>query len=183
MKEIWRDIQGYEGLYQISNLGNVKSVKRIVKRGTNFKPVNERILKAGDNDGYKYIILSKSGKTKTGWIHRLVAQAFIPNPDNLPCINHKDENPSNNAVDNLEWCNYSYNNSYNDMRIKAAIPRRKAILQYNKDGEFIREWSHAREASEELGINKRAIYECCKGRSRTAGGFIWKRVEDMNGKH
>lgn len=179
MQELWRDIKDYEGLYQISNLGRVKSVGRIVKRGTNFKPVCERVLKMGDKDGYKYVILSKSGKTKTGWVHRLVAQAFIPNPDKLLCINHKDENPSNNRVDNLEWCTHSYNNSYNDTRIKAAISRRKPVLQYTKDGKFIREWSHAREAAEVLGLNKRAIYECCVGRSRTSGGYIWKRKENM----
>ena len=179
MQEIWRDIKGYEGLYQISNFGNVKSVERIVKRGTNFKPVCERVLKTGDKGGYKYVILSKNGKTKTGWVHRLVAQAFIPNPDNLPCINHKDEHPSNNRVDNLEWCTHSYNNSYNDVRIKAAVSKRKSVLQYTKDGKFIREWSHAREAAEVLGLNKRAIYECCVGRSRTSGGYIWKRKENM----
>jgi hypothetical protein len=179
MQEIWRDIKDYEGLYQISNLGRVKSVERIVKRGTNFKPVRERVLKMGDKDGYKYVILSKSGKTKTGWIHRLVAQAFIPNPDDLPCINHKDENPSNNHVNNLEWCTHSYNNSYNDIRIKAARNKRKPIIQYSKDGTFIREWSHAREASEALGLSKRAIYECCVGRSKTSGGYIWKRKENM----
>lgn len=180
MQEIWKDIKDYEGLYQISNLGRVKSVGRIVKRGTNFKPVCERVLKMGDKDGYKYVILSKSGKTKTGWVHRLVAQAFIPNPDNLPCINHKDENPSNNVVNNLEWCTHSYNNSYNDVRIRAAMDKRKPIIQYAKDGTFIREWSHAREAAEALGMNKRSIYNCCTGRCRTSGGYIWKRKENMN---
>ena len=156
MQELWRDINGYEGLYQISNFGNVKSVERVVKRGTNFKPVCERVLKTGDKDGYKYVILSKNGKTKTGWVHRLVAQAFIPNPDKLLCINHKDENP-----------------------IKAAVSKRKSVLQYTKDGKFIREWSHAREAAEALGLSKRAIYECCVGRSKTSGGYIWKRKENM----
>ena len=73
----------------------------------------------------------------------------------------------------------SYNNSYNDIRIKAAVSKRKSVLQYTKDGKFIREWSHAREAAEALGLNKRAIYECCVGRSRTSGGYIWKRKENM----
>ena len=115
MQEIWKDIKDYEGLYQVSNLGRIKSCERIVKRGDNHKPVKERILKMGDKCGYKYVILSKSGKGKTGWVHRLVAQAFISNPDNLSCINHKDENPTNNRVDNLEWCTYRYNNTYNDI--------------------------------------------------------------------
>ena len=179
MQEVWKDIKGYEGLYQISNFGNVKSLCRIVKRGTNYKPVCERLLKSSLNKGYAYVILSKSGKTKTAWVHRLVAETFIPNPNNLPCINHKDENSSNNNVNNLEWCSYSYNNSYNDVRVRSAITKRKAILQFDKNGNFIKEWSHAREASEALGLNKRAIYECCKGRSKTSGGYIWKRVEDI----
>ena len=104
-----------------------------------------------------------------------MAKAFIPNPDNLPCVNHKDENPSNNCVDNLEWCTYGYNLAYNDLAKRKAIDKRKPILQYSKDGEFIREWSHAREAAEALGLNKRAIYENCAGRSKSSGGFIWKR--------
>ena len=176
MQEEWRDIKDFEGLYQISNLGRVKSVARIVKRGTNYKPVAERLLKFGGKErGSYFVILSKDGHTYTRYVHRLVAQAFLPNPNNLPVVNHKDENPLNDVVTNLEWCTWSYNNSYNDLRKRAAECKRKPILQYSKDGEFIREWSHAREASETLGISKRAIYECCVGRSKTSGGFIWKR--------
>lgn len=176
MQEIWKDIKNYEGLYQVSNLGRVKSINRVVKRGDNFKPVCERILKpGGKNRGSYFVILSKNGKSSTKYIHRLVAQAFIPNPNNLPVVNHKDENPLNDNVDNLEWCTWSYNNSYNDLRKRAAKSKRKPVIQYSKSGEFIKEWSHAREAAETLGINKRAIYECCVGRSKTSGGFIWKR--------
>lgn len=181
--EVWKDIEGYEGLYQVSNLGRVKSLKRIVNRGTNFKPVNERILKPSYNKDYAYIVLSKHGITKSKFIHQLVARAFIPNPNNYPIINHKDENPRNNRADNLEWCTHSYNLSYKDLRKRVAISKRKAIRQYSKSGEFIKEWSHAREAAEQLGLNKRAIYECCKGRCKTSGGYIWKRVEDIQEKH
>lgn len=175
MNEIWKDIKDFEGLYQVSNFGNVKSVARIVRRGTNFKPVEERILKPCVRNGYKHVMLSKNGKRVTGNIHRLVAQAFISNPNNLPCINHKDENPSNNCVSNLEWCTRSYNNSYNRLRERAAITKRKPILQFDLDGNFIKEWSHAREAAEVLGLNKRAIYGACTGRLKTSGGFVWKR--------
>lgn len=182
MQEIWEDIKGFEGYYQISNLGNVKSLCRVVKRGKNYKPVNERILKPYYHDGYPEVVLSINGNPRTFSIHRLVAEAFIPNPNKLPIINHKDENPSNNRVDNLEWCTYSYNLAYNDARVKAAVPKRKAIRQYTKDGVFIKEWSHARDAAEALKLNKRAIYECCKGRCKTSGGYIWKRVEDIQEK-
>lgn len=180
--EIWRDVEGYEGLYQVSSLGRVKSLRRTVSRGTNFKPVRERILKPGYNKNYAYVVLSKHGVTKTKYIHQLVARTFIPNTNNYPILNHKDENPRNNCVDNLEWCTYSYNLSYNDLRKRVAVSRRKAVRQYSKSGEFIKEWSHAREAAEALGLNKRAIYECCVGRSKTSGGYIWKRVEDIQKK-
>ena len=116
MEEIWKDIKGYEGLYQVSNLGRVKSLSHIVQRKFSSYSVKEKILKpAKDKQGYHYLVLCVNCKTKTFQVHRLVAQAFIENPNSLPCINHKDENPSNNRVDNLEWCTYSYNNTYNDL--------------------------------------------------------------------
>lgn len=175
----WADIAGYEGYYKVSNDGEVKSVRRVVKRGSNYKPVEERLLKLGNNHGYRTVALSKNGKVFYYQVHRLVAVAFIPNPNNLSCVNHKDENPANNCVNNLEWCTKSYNNSYNKARIKAAISKRKVVLQFNKDGKFIREWSYAKEAADALNLNKRAIYECCKGRCKTSGGYIWKRKEDI----
>lgn len=94
-EEIWKDVVGYEGLYKVSNLGNVYSnyVHRSLKQG------NHR-------DGYKFVILNKNGKSKYMSVHRLVATAFIPNQDDLPEVNHKDEDKTNNCVDNLEWCNY-----------------------------------------------------------------------------
>lgn len=112
--EEWRDIEGYEGLYQISNLGRVKSLSRIAidRRGIPHY-VNERILKqAFDKNGYCLVGLHINGKIKSGKVHRLVASAFIDNPHNLPDVNHKDENKSNNNVDNLEWCTPKYNINY-----------------------------------------------------------------------
>lgn len=117
MTEIWRDIQGFEGIYMISNLGNLKSLDRIVnckngkcriRRGVCFKVCKD------NRNRYKYVTLwDRNGKFLKTSIHRLVAQAFIPNPNNYPIINHKDENQRNNRVDNLEWCTYKYNNEYN----------------------------------------------------------------------
>lgn len=117
MIELWKDIKNYEGLYQVSNLGNVKSVDRYVYAGDNsnhkYQHIKERNLKLSGGDKYIQVRLCKNGKIKAFLVHRLVAEAFIPNPDNLPCINHKDENPKNNQAENLEWCTYTYNNEYN----------------------------------------------------------------------
>jgi len=118
MIELWKDIKNYEGLYQVSNLGNVKSVDRYVYAGDNsnhkYQHIKERNLKLSGGDKYIQVHLCKNGKIKAFLVHRLVAEAFIPNPDNLPCINHKDENPKNNQAENLEWCTYKYNNEYNE---------------------------------------------------------------------
>ena len=107
MVEIWKDIPGYEGIYAVSNFGKVKSLQR-TRKGSygSIRIVYEKILNHKiDKDGYHIVTLSKEGKTKCIGVHRLVAQAFLPNIYNLPMVNHKDENPSNNFVDNLEWCN------------------------------------------------------------------------------
>lgn len=178
LKELWSPVKGYETLYAISNYGRVKSIARVVKRSTSPIKVRERILKCSLNKGYKFVVFSRWGKLRTKYIHRLVAEAFVPNPNGFKIINHKDENKVNNIYTNLEWCSSSYNNSYNGAAVRRAILKRKPISQYDKDGVFIRNWAHAREAAEELGISKRAIYECCKGRSRTSGGFIWKRIKN-----
>jgi hypothetical protein len=111
--EEWRDIKGYEGLYQVSNLGRVKSLSRTIERskyGSIF--VSEKILSTNSTKGYLYVSLCKCGKQKRVRVHRLVAEAFIPNQDNLPEVNHKDENKENNAVSNLEWCTNKYNCNY-----------------------------------------------------------------------
>lgn len=110
MKKIWKDINEYEGLYQISNYGEVKSInKKIIKKPSKLPK------------GYLQICLSKNGKSKYVSIHRLVAQAFIPNPNNLPCVNHKDCNPQNNKVSNLEWISYKDNNNYKNHHLKRYI--------------------------------------------------------------
>lgn len=115
LQEIWNDIQGYEGLYQVSNFGRVKSLpkKHDISMGKGYYITKERILQPGeDKDGYLQVGLRKNKKTKMRKIHRLVAETFIPNLNNLPQVNHKDENKQNNDVINLEWCNNSYNQNY-----------------------------------------------------------------------
>lgn len=161
--EIWKDIEGYEGLYQVSSEGMVKSL--------NYNRTGEeRILKSGkDKDGYLYVILYKEGNTKTFSVHRLVAQAFLNNPDNLQQVNHIDENPTNNSVDNLEWCTAKYNVNYGTRTEKTQKP----ILQFSKTGEFIRKWESGTQVERELGIDNSSIAKCCKGKQKTAGNFRW----------
>ena len=115
MQEIWKDIEGYEGLYQVSNKGRVKSLSRLVVRvGKPNYITKEKILKCSElkGTGYPAVKLGSNNNFKSMLVHRLVAQAFIPNPDNLPQVNHKDEIRTNNCVDNLEWCDSKYNNNY-----------------------------------------------------------------------
>lgn len=143
MQEVWKNIKGYEGLYQVSNYGNVKSCDRYVfaGAGSNHKTqhIKERLLSKKGGAKYIQVSLSKNGKTKPFLIHRLVAEAFIPNPDNLPCVNHKDENKHNNNADNLEWCTYKYNNEYNGRVDKCKYKISKTLkgrpLSYKRTNE------------------------------------------------
>ena len=119
MEEIWKDIKGYEGKYQVSNLGNVKSLARFQQNHSKLQKVKERILSQDStgkecyNEKFRKIVhLCKDGKVKNFYVSRLVAEAFLPNPDNLPEVNHKDCNVENNQVENLEWCDKDYNNNY-----------------------------------------------------------------------
>ena len=166
MDEIWRDIDGYEGLYQISNKGRVKSLYN----------GSERILRPRDNGkGYLRVNLTKENTSKHIRVHRLVARTFIPNPDNLPEINHRDENKKNNCVENLEWCDRVYNVNYGTRNERIS----RKILQYSKSGEFIREWQSAAEVERELNISHSNIAACCRGNPKhtTAGGFVWRYKE------
>lgn len=165
MMEEWKGIDKYDGLYQVSNYGRVKSLK--------FG--KERIMKLINHlDGYLAVGLYKNGKQKWYLVHRLVAQAFIPNPSKLPMINHKDENPLNNNVDNLEWCNAKYNLNYNEGQKRKAMKRSKTIYQYTLNGEFVREWLSATEVQRQTGYNQGHICQCCNGKYKTANGFIWR---------
>ena len=170
--EIWKKIKNYENLYEISNHGKVKSVKRIIKRKkTGNLPIKERILKPSINvSGYKTVALSKNDKRKIIPIHRLVAQAFISNPKNLPCVNHKDENKLNNYVDNLEWCTVKYNNNYGTKKDKVS----KKVIQYDKNKNIIKEWNSIIDVQRISNINRSNIIQCCKGKRKSAGGYVWE---------
>ena len=191
--EVWRDCVGYEGLYQVSNLGNVISL--------NYNHTGKpQILKQkiyGNGAGYYYVGLSKNGKVKMHRVHRLVAEAFIPNPDNLPQVNHIDENHFNNRIENLEWCDCKYNSNYGSRGkrisetkknkygfipswekelIREEKKKKKYIKQLDIDGNIIKIWDSPLSASKALNIDISSICKCLKHQYKTAGGFIWEKV-------
>ena len=182
--EILRDIENYENLYQISNLGRVYSLIS----GKFLKPQK-------DKDNYRQVVLCKNGKKKTYKIHRLVASAFIPNPLHLPQVNHKDENKTNNRVSNLEWMSHKENMNYGTrtermMRhpnwrasiekcLKAAHEKlSKSVLQFDKQGEFVNEYPSTWEAARQTKINQGDISQCCLGKRKSAGKYVWKYKEE-----
>lgn len=176
MAETWKDVAGFDGLYQVSDQGNVRSRHRLGSDGG--------ILKPKDNGrGYFQVSFSREGKRKLFLVHRLVAEAFIPNPLNLPVVNHKDENPANNAVDNLEWCTVKYNLNYGTCitrrtaKLKGRYingPLAKAVLQYDKSGNFVKEWPSTHEVERQTGFARSNISACCLGRLKSAYGYIWR---------
>ena len=169
MVEEFKEIIGYEGWYWISNLGNVKSKFRQLKPCIN-------------KDGYYVVNLCKENHMKTFYVHRLVALHFIDNPDNLPQVNHKDECKTNNCVTNLEWCTQQQNHDYgtrNERTGRSQMNKQgsKALLQYDLQGNFIKEFPSVSEASREFGKSQANISRCANGFKNQAYGFIWKFKE------
>jgi len=179
-KEIWRDIAGYEGLYQVSNMGRVKSLERIITRKNGKKQtIRERILKPrATPDGYLQLHLNKSGKRKFFFVHRLVCEAFHKNPKNKPCVNHIDENKANNTASNLEWCTYEENNNHGTHNTRVAKALSKSVCQYTVEGEFVKVWQSTREAERQLGIFSASISAAALGKIKTADGYVWKYVDE-----
>lgn len=169
--EIWKPIRGYVGLYEVSNYGRIKSLTRFKKSSHgSVSKVEGRILNLSTSKySYKQITLhDENGKMKSWRVHRLVAEAFIPNPYNLPQINHKDSNPANNVVSNLEWCDAKYNNS-RQHRLDALG---KAVGYVGKNN-LICCYISVKEAAEDTGCCNTAIIDCCKGRINTSRGKKW----------
>lgn len=170
--ERWKDIIGYEGLYQVSNLGRVRSL------GNKTHPGIHLMKLIISKFGYVVIKLCKDGKEKLLKVHRLVAKAFIPNPLNLPHINHINEDKTDNRVSNLEWCDSKYNNIYGT-RLKRVVEANtngklsKQVMQYTMDGEFVREWPSTKECGRN-GFNQSAVAACCRGVKPHYKGYLWK---------
>lgn len=162
--EIWKavPIADYSEIYLISNKGRLKNIKR--------NKINAICL---DSDGYPHYLLCNNKKRKDVTAHRLVAMAFIENPLNLPCINHKDEDKTNNSVDNLEWCTTAYNNSYGSRLERISNKRSQPIAQM-RNGETIAVYKNSRAAEEATGISFSKIRMVCRGERKRAGGYEWK---------
>lgn len=168
MTEIWKDINGYDGDYSVSTYGRVKSKK---------SGVDHILSQTQATGGYLYVWLSKDGKVSSRRVHRLVAMAFIPNPNSNPQVNHKDENRRNNHVENLEWCSPLYNANYGLRGKRISDRKNKAVAQISVDtGAVIRTFKSGKEAAEVLGLLVEKINACCRGERQTHGGYRWKRV-------
>lgn len=178
MKEVWKPIVGYEGFYEVSNLGRVKSLRS--------KTGKEKILKPVFNyAGYNCVNLYDSNrKMKTLRIHRLVATAFLPNPNNYPQVNHRDGNKNNNSVQNIEWCTalqnvrHSYETGLNK-GVKNHPAKSKPVDMLTKDNVLIRTFPSGREAARQTGLFQSSINYCCTGRQRTTGGYKFRYSESV----
>ena len=179
--ETWVDIEGYEGLYQVSTLGRVRSLDR-----WQYNPVaaTHQTLHKGhilngvvSQRGYLMVGLRPAeGKRKNCSVHRLVAKAFIPNPDNLPFVNHKNYDQLDNRVENLEWCNEAYNVHYGraDQIRQMNQPKRKAVSQYTLDGAFIASYPTMTAAAKAANTHRALIRKCLSGEYQQAGGYCWR---------
>ena len=195
-EEIWKDVKGYEGLYQVSNLGRVRSLGFDKwHKGKNLKPSID------SNGCYLFVGLHKKGVATQKYIHRLVAENFIDNPNTLPCINHINEIKTDNRAENLEWCTVKYNSNYggakkrmiesrlknNDMEeVKRKIKEtkkknqsyscEKPVAQYDMNGELIATYESSTDAERKTGISRGGIQRCCVGKYSQAKGYIWKYI-------
>ena len=177
MKEIWKPIIETDGKYEISNFGNIRGVDRYARVcGNGYRFIKGRTVKPNKcTNGYLMFNASMGNTTKHFLIHRLVAQYFIPNPNGYPEVNHKDENPQNNHVNNLEWCTPKYNCNYgtrNQRCMEKVI--KKAVRQLTLNGEFIAEYPMINEAMRVTGVNSSQIIRVCKGQNVIAGGYKWE---------
>lgn len=168
MEEIWKDIKGYEGLYQVSNIGRVRGLRRNII----LKPKVDRLK-------YLFVGLQYKGKGNNYRIHRLVALHFLENPNNFKEVNHKDEDKANNCVGNLEWCTHKYNSSYGTRGKRISLKntngkKSKITLQYDINGNLIKEWCSVSEITRKTIYKQGHISRCCRKECKTAYGYVWR---------
>lgn len=167
IKEKWKSFKKIEDrIYQISNLGNIRKINN---NKNTVKELKGSILR----NQYKQLII----QGKHYYVHRLVAQAFIPNPYHFPIVNHIDGNKSNNCANNLEWCTYSYNEK-EAYRLRLKEPKKgNQILQYNKNGVLLKEWNNLKQIYLDKGYHTGNIIEVCQFKRKTANGYIWRYLK------
>lgn len=171
MKDEWRPIKGYEGLYEVSSSGCVRSLKRKTTNGRILIPVKT-------NAGYYRITLSKNGERRNFTVHRLVAEAFLDNPERHPSINHKNEDKGDNRAENLEWCTVKYNNEYNGRQAKVG-EKRKVPIEAEKNGVKLF-FDGIVDAARSLGVSHGDISGCVRGYygRKSLGGYTFRRMKD-----
>lgn len=192
MEEIWKPIKGYEGLYEVSSLARVRSLDRNVKSKASlsgYSKVKGRILSQGvASNGYCMVALYRDKEQKCRTVHSLIADAFIPNPSNFPCINHINGIRTDNRIENLEWVTYSENNYHAVRELGRAAPWKgkfgkdnphsKAVQQFTMDGELIAEYVSAKDAARKLKTSQGRISDCCRGEKAHHLGFKWKYIDN-----
>ena len=186
MEEIWKDIEGYEGLYQVSNLGRVRSLDRVVTRPhpkdqhlCDYKIKGRVLAQLPLTSGYLFVHLHKDKTSIQATVHRLVAKAFVQGYFDGAHVNHKDEDKHNNRADNLEWVTIRENSMYGTCQDRLHKNQRKPVIQMTLEGDFIKEWPSVWSVNYELGLDPGSIICVCKGtrKRKTCGGFRWKYKE------
>ena len=171
-----KDVVGFEKYYQVSRDGRIFSKGRIFVRKNGWvmtcRPME--LVQKDNGRGYMTVMLYDENKGRRFYVHRLVAKAFVDNPNNLPQVNHKDENKSNNNADNLEWCDARYNLTYGTHKERVTKANSRAVIQYTNSGKYVNEFPSAMEAMRTTGIKQGGISKCCKGERKSAGGYIWR---------
>lgn len=181
---MWKDIDGFNGYYQVSDDGLVRSVDRTIidKNGVAFrkrgKIMKQSIGRVRGDDGYFVVNLHNHGKSYVIPVHRLVAMAFLENPQQLPTVNHIDGNKRNNSVENLEWASFSENNSHALIH-HLREPKRNDVVQKDMNGEIVETYRSVTDAARQTGISRGMISHCIHGRAQTAGGFVWEKVRKV----